>query len=62
MYHITSRSNEKGAIFLEDEDRVKFLERLEDYHDRFGILIHNYVLMNNRYHLILETPRGTIVQ
>jgi hypothetical protein len=28
VYHITSRGNEKRAIFLENEDRVKLLERL----------------------------------
>jgi len=62
MYHITSRGNEKKAIFVEDEDRINFLERLEDYHDRFGILIHSYVLMDNHYHLILETPRGNLLK
>jgi len=25
MYHITSRGNEKGAILVEDEDRINFL-------------------------------------
>ena len=62
MYHITSRGNEKRAIFLEDGDRANFLERLADYHDRFQILIHNYVLMDNHYHLILETPRGNLLK
>jgi REP element-mobilizing transposase RayT len=47
VYHITSRGNEKRAIFLEDEDPVELLEKLKDYHDRFGILIHSYVLMDN---------------
>ncbi|MGD0626961.1 MAG: hypothetical protein ABSB32_19910 [Thermodesulfobacteriota bacterium] len=50
VYHITGRGNEKRAIFLEAEDRVRLLEKLEDYHDRFGILIHSYVLMDNHYH------------
>ena len=62
VYHITSRGNEKRAIFLEDEDRVELLEKLKDYHDRFGILIHSYVLMDNHYHLILETPRGNLLR
>jgi putative transposase len=62
LYHITSRGNERKNIFLADGDRVKFLEVLEDYHDRYGILIHSYGLMDNHYHLILETPRGNLLK
>jgi len=62
LYHITSRGNERKDIFLEDEDRIKFLQILKDYHERFGILIHAYVLMENHYHLILETPKGNLLK
>jgi REP element-mobilizing transposase RayT len=62
LYHITSRGNEKKEIFLDSHDRKKFLEILEDYHERHGILIHSYVLMDNHYHLILETPKGNLLK
>jgi REP element-mobilizing transposase RayT len=62
LYHITSRGNERKNIFLKDEDRVKFLQILEDYHDRYGIFIHSYVLMDNHYHLVLETPKGNLLK
>ncbi len=62
LYHITSRGNERKEIFLADEDRIIFLEILKDYHERFGILIHSYVLMDNHYHLILETPNGNLLK
>jgi putative transposase len=62
LYHVTSRGNERKDIFLEDANRIKFLEILEDYNDRYGILIHSYVLMDNHYHLILETPRGNLLK
>lgn len=62
LYHVTSRGNEKRRIFLQDSDRLRFLRILEEYHERYGILIHNYVLMNNHYHLILETPRGNLLK
>jgi len=62
LYHITSRGNEKKEIFLDEADRTKFLQILEDYHDRYGILIHSYVLMDNHYHLILETPQGNLLE
>jgi REP element-mobilizing transposase RayT len=59
---VTSRGNERKEIFREDSDRQKFLGILADYHDRFGILIHSYVLLDNHYHLILETPFGNLVK
>ncbi len=38
LFHITSRGNERKKIYLDDSDRKKFLEILEDYHSRLGIL------------------------
>ena len=62
LYHITSRGNERKKIFLEDADKIKFLEILEDYHNRFNILIHSYILMDNHYHLVVETPKGNLTK
>jgi len=38
LYHITSRGTERKRIYIDDSDRKKFLDILEDYHDRLGIL------------------------
>jgi len=38
LYLITSRGNERKKIYLDDSDRKKFLEILEDYHNRLGIV------------------------
>ncbi len=38
LYHITSRGNERKKVYLDDSDRKKFLEILEDYHNRLEIL------------------------
>jgi len=62
LYHITSRGNERKEIFLDDADRVHILEIIKDYHARYGILIHGYVLMDNHYHLLLETPKRNILK
>jgi len=62
LYHISSRGNERKKIFLDVEDRIRFLNLLREYHDRYGILIHSYVLMDNHYHLILETPMGNLLK
>jgi REP element-mobilizing transposase RayT len=62
LYHVTSRGNEKQDIFLEDSDRKRFLGLLEDYHDRFDLVVHCFVLMANHYHLTLETPQGNLLK
>lgn len=59
---MTSRGNERKAIFRNTEDREKFLTYLESAHFRYGALIHVYCLMNNHYHLLLETSRGNLSQ
>ncbi|MBW1786523.1 MAG: transposase, partial [Deltaproteobacteria bacterium] len=61
-YHITSRGNERKAIFNSKGDRERFLSYLESAHDRYGALIHVYCLMKNHYHLLLETPRSNLSQ
>lgn len=62
LYHVTSRGNEKKNIFLDKADRDKFLQILQEYHTRHGMVIHAYVLMDNHYHLLLETPRGNLLK
>lgn len=56
FYHITSRGNEGRKIYNSDKDKEKFLHYLLNAHQRFGILIHAYCLMDNHYHLLAETP------
>lgn len=62
LYHVMSRGNEKMLIFIEDHNREKFLSIVEDYHERYSIMIHSYVLMQNHYHLIMETPQGNLLK
>jgi len=60
FYHITSRGNERKKIFLDDYDRKKFLEFLKEYHHKFRAVFHCFLLMDNHYHLLLETPAGNL--
>jgi len=60
LYHITSRGNEKKAIFRGAKDFARFLAVVNRAHERYGTLIHAYVLMTNHYHLLLETPRPNL--
>jgi len=62
FYHITARGNEKKAVFQSRRDREKFLEYLETATERYDAAIHAYCLMDNHYHLLVETPAGNISQ
>lgn len=60
VYHITGRGNARQDVFLDDEDRLKFLEVLEQVTGRFNWLCHAYCLIANHYHLLIETIDPTL--
>lgn len=60
IYHVTSRGNAQNPIFLDDADRALFLASLGEVVERFGWLCHAYCLMDNHYHLLIETPDGNL--
>ena len=62
FYHVTSRGNERKAVFKSKRDREKFLEYLESATQRYDALIHAYCMMDTHYHLLLETPSGNLPQ
>jgi len=62
FYHVTSRGNERKAVFKSKRDREKFLEYLESATRRYDALIYAYCMMDTHYHLLLETPSGNLSQ
>jgi len=60
VYHITSRGNGRENIFLDEEDREIFLNLLTSVKERSNWLCHAYCLMDNHYHLMIETPEGNL--
>lgn len=60
IYHVTTRGNGGEDVFLDDEDRLLFLTVLGEVVSRSGWIVHAYVLMNNHYHLMIETPNGNL--
>ncbi|MEA1880603.1 MAG: transposase [Campylobacterota bacterium] len=53
-YHIINRGVEQRVIFKEASDYEYFEELMCFYMKRFGITLHNYCLMSNHYHLLIE--------
>lgn len=62
IYHVTSRGNARLAIYEDDQDRFSFLKALESTVERYHWLCHAYCLMDNHYHLLIETPDGNLSQ
>jgi len=60
LYHVTSRGDKKAAIYLDDDDREIFLNTLNEVRTRFNWVIHAYCLMDNHYHLLIETPDSNL--
>jgi len=60
LYHVTSRGNRQEDIYIDDEDRSKFLSLLAQVSKDYNWLIHAYCLMDNHYHLLVETPDGNL--
>lgn len=60
FYHVTSRGNARKKIFLNDIDRESFVETLAWVVERFGWVCHAYCLMDNHFHLLIETPKPNL--
>ena len=60
LYHVTARGNERRAIFSNDSDREIFLRILADVVETNNLVCHAYCLMDNHYHLLIETPDANL--
>ena len=60
IYHVTSRGNDRQAIYETKSDRYKFLGLLEQACKRYQWSVYSYCLMDNHYHLLIETREATL--
>ena len=60
VYHVTARGNARRKIYRDDEDRETFLATLAWVVERFDWLCHAYCLMDNHFHLLIETPHPNL--
>ena len=58
LYHVTARGDRREDIFEDDADRQIFLSTLEKVITQFNWLCHAWCLMDNHYHLMIQTPDG----
>jgi len=57
LYHVFSRTNSGDLAFRDNRDCEKFLEYLSKYTDLFEFRVHAWCLMENHFHLLLESDR-----
>ena len=60
LYHVTARGDRREAIFDDDLDRRLFLSTLAQVVNRFNWVCHAWCLMDNHYHLLIQTPDGNL--
>lgn len=60
LYHVTARGNAQENIYRDDPDREQFLSLLQNAVNRYDWYCHAYCLMDNHYHLLIETGAPTL--
>ena len=56
IYHVTVRGNARQNIFMDDKDRYLLYARLADSVKQYTVRIFLFCMMDNHFHLVLETP------
>lgn len=60
LYHVTSRGNNRQAIFHDPSDFQCRLEWLRRAVELYGWRLHAFAFMNNHDHLFVQTPRANL--
>jgi putative transposase len=60
LYHLIARGNARAKVFLDEFDFAALLELAAKTVQRFGWICHAYCLLDNHYHLVVETPRPNL--
>ena len=60
LYHVTSRGDRREDIYLNDSDRQHWLGLLGQVCARYNWLCHAYCLMDNHFHIVVETVDGNL--
>ena len=56
------QGNRNSKIFSTQEDTELWLKTLAEACERSQLIVHAYCLMSTNYHLLLETPKGNLVE
>jgi REP-associated tyrosine transposase len=62
MHHITTRGNNRGPMFQDDDDRERFYRLLDDGVATYQVECHQDVQMGNHVHLLIEGKMAEVSQ
>jgi len=58
FYHVTCRGIERRHIFADDKDRHTFLTLLSESLETYRVELHDYVMMTDHFHLLIQTDKA----
>ena len=59
-YHVMARGVSRTSIYIDDEDRRRFLSILADVVKQYALRCHAYCQMTNHYHLTFTTSEANL--
>jgi REP element-mobilizing transposase RayT len=62
LYFVSARSMPDQPLFQDNIDRRRFLEIIDAAVKRYTLSLHAYVLLDDGYRLLLETPLGNLTK
>lgn len=62
FYHVMLRGNERKNIFINDGDKLRFIETVYEKKQEGKFYLHSFCLMNNHVHLMLSEGQEDISQ
>lgn len=62
LHHVTARGNARQDIFFTASDRRLFLDNLGQVCERLGWICYAYCLLDNHYHILVETPNAGLAR
>lgn len=60
IHHVVARGNNQQDIFTTDGERIRYLQLIERYRDRYRFTVLSYCLMHNHVHLLLRQDRAPL--
>ena len=62
VYHIIARGIEGSRVIAGDDEKSLFVEVLSKSKRSHSLILYGYSIMDNHYHLQIETPQGNLVE
>lgn len=59
-YHVMAHGNGFQWIYKSKQNMNDFIQILQEVKNKYNIFIHAFVLMQNHYHLLIETPEANL--